>query len=369
MKISFSYPQVKARKLENLIEKKLREVIQKGVFLNGEENQRLVKNLSNYLESGYIVLTASGHDSLLFALQSLALNSNDEIIFPANVYPIAFPIAQSSGKMIPVDVDEYGLIDVQKLKKKITKKTRVIIVVHLYGLTAQVDIIKSMVKNKRIAVIEDCAQAFGSMLHKKPVGIFGDISCFSFYPTKNLGTLGDGGALCTKHKDLYLYFKKAVTYGEKEKYQSEFVSGHSRLPEIQAGVLNVYLQNFSKELAQRKRIFNIYQKLFGANNLFTNIRVLYKDKDSDPAMHLLVIEAKNRDKLRVYLSKKGIETHIHYPCPVHLVQAFSFLGFKKGSFPVAERLSENIISLPFHAYLKENQLIYVVQSLRNFYYD
>ncbi len=368
MKISFSYPQVKARKFASLIEKKVKEVLKKGVFLNGEQNQRLVKNLNDYLGGGYTVLTGSGHDSLLLALQSLGLNPNDEIIFPVNVYPIAFPIAQSGGKMIPVDVDEYGLIDINELEKRITKKTKVIMVVHLYGLTVQIDKIKKIVLNKKITLIEDCAQAFGSTLYKKPVGVFGDISCFSFYPTKNLGTMGDGGALWTPHKSLYHYFRKAVSYGEKKKYASEFIAGHSRLPEIQAGILNIYLQNIHKELAQRKETFRIYQRFFKAYNLFSFIRIVYNNKDSDPALHLLVIEAKNRDKLREYLSNKGIETHIHYPYPVHLVQAFSFLGYKRGSFPMAERLSKNMLTLPFHPYLSKKQIEYFVESIRNFYH-
>lgn len=367
MKIDFGYPKIKARKFQKLINKKVEEIVKKGIFLNGEENKELIRRLQNDLESKYILTCASGHDSILLALQSLKLSSSDEVIFQVNSYPTAFPIAQAGVKMVPVDVDQFGLIDINELAKKITKKTRVIVVVHLYGLTVRVDLIQKIAKKKGIVVLEDCAQAFGSTLKGKPVGTFGDIACFSFYPTKNLGTTGDGGVVSVKSKKLYEYLRKAVSYGEERKYFSEFVSGHSRLPEIQAGVLNVYMENFAEEVRQRNRLLITYLSLIKKSNLESYIRVLYQEKNSHPVVHLLVVEVKNRDRLRKYLAKKNIATYIHFPYPTHLLPAFKFLNFKKGSFPIAERLSANIMSLPFDPYLKQNEIKYVVESIKEFY--
>lgn len=375
MKINFSFPKIKVKKYKKAILKKIESVLNKGVFLNGSENQKLTQYLRAYLGAGHVMVTASGHDAILLALQSLKLTPNDEILFPVNVYPTAFPIAQSKAKLIPIDVDENGLINLKEVTKNIHQKTKALITVHLYGLTVQMDQLKNILYGKDIVLIEDCAQAFGSIYKNKPVGLYGDIACFSFYPTKNLGAVGDGGAIWTQNKDRFQYFQKAVAYGESKKYASEFIAGHSRMPEIQAAVLNLYLKNFEKELILRQKVFQLYQDLFITYNLLSYARILYSDIDANspnwrvkPAMHLFVVEAKNRDALASYLQKKGIATLIHYPTPIHLLPAFAYLGYKKGSFPVAEKLSNAILSLPFHPYLSKNQVEYVVESMHSFYY-
>jgi len=256
MKIFFNEVQLKAIQYKKEIEKKVSEIVDSGIFLHGKENETLVKNLNKYLGKGNAVITHSGTDALHLAIKSLKLSDKDEVIFPVNTYPTAFPLAISKVKLVPVDVDENGLINPKEITKKLAKKTKAIIVVHLYGLVVNLDEIKKTIKNRGIFLIEDCAQAFGSLYKKKPVGTFADISCFSFYPTKNLATLGDGGAIWTNNKKLYNHFKKIISYGEKKRYFSQFIAEHSRLPEIQAGVLNIYFKNINIELDQEKRLLN-----------------------------------------------------------------------------------------------------------------
>ncbi|MBI2051389.1 DegT/DnrJ/EryC1/StrS family aminotransferase [Candidatus Roizmanbacteria bacterium] len=367
MRISFNNVKIRASRLKRELTQKISSVLEKGVFVHGRENERLAKALQRFF-GGYVVATASGHDSLSLALRALRIKRGDEVLFPVNAYPTVFPIALSDAMPVPVDVDENGLIDPKELSKKISKKTKAVVVVHLYGLVVNVDAIKKRVKERGIFLIEDCAQAFGSIYKGKPVGTLGDISCFSFYPTKNLSTLGDGGALWTSDKNLYEYLKKAVSYGSKTPYKSEFVSGHSRLPEIQAAVLNLYFKYLKKEQSQRKKVFNQYKSLFKKYKITNHTRILFDNKNSDPALHLFVIEARKRDRLQSYLKGQGVETHIHYPHPVHLVPAFSYLRCKKGDFPKAERLAKNIISIPFHPHLTRKEIELVVKSIRDFYH-
>lgn len=369
MKISINAVGIRAKKNKTKILKLISKIVDRGIFLNGIENRALVKNLQKYFKKGFSLPTASGHDALLLALESLNLNIDSEIIFPVNSYPSAFPVGLSKGIPVPVDVDENGLIDIDEVAKKITKRTRVIIAVHLYGLIANISSIKKIVRNKKICVIEDAAQAFNSRLSDKPAGVFGDISCFSFYPTKNLGTLGDGGALWTKNKTLYKRFLKAVSYGETKRYQSEFVSGHSRIPEIQAGVINIYFQEILKETKLKKEKFSLYLKLFQKSKLLDKVRIIYQNNNPGLILQSLVVEVKKRNELAEFLGKRGIETQIHYPTPVHLLKAFSYLGYKTGDFPGAERLSKNILSLPYHPFITQNEVKYVTEAIADFYYD
>lgn len=337
------------------------KVIRRGIFLNGPENKKLEQLLRAILGQGMVTTVASGHDALLFALAALKLQSKDEVVFPVNAYPTAFPVVLSGVTPVPVDVDQNGQLDPLALKKAITKKTKVIIVVHLFGSVGSLQEIQRLCRQHKLILIEDCAQAFGSTYQKKPVGTFGDISCFSFYPTKNLGALGDGGAIWTKNKQLFDFFTAAKSYGEKNRYESNFVAGHSRLPELQAAGLRIYVKHINKEIELRQKVFGWYK------NSLRWVRLLESDQRSIPAPHLLVIEADTRDALQKFLKARGIETFVHYPHPVHLVPAFRFLKYPKGSFPVAERLASRILSLPFHPSMKKSEVFSIVQTIKTFY--
>lgn len=365
--IDFNDVFLKAKKYSNKILKAVFKVIESKNYLSGKENRILENNLKKYLKGGNVVTVASGHDAILLALQSLDLKPEDEVIFPVNSYPTAFPVALTKAKLIPCDVDRNGLINVNEIAKKINKNTKVIILVHLYGLVVNIDEINKLVKGKNIILIEDCAQAFGSQYKNKPVGTLGDIGCFSFYPTKNLGTLGDGGAIWTKNNSYYQYFLEAKAYGEKNRYNSLFISGHSRLPEIQASILNIYFKNIKKGFDKKIKIAQYYEEKIKKSGLTKYVRILKSDIKSLPVQHLFVVEVKDRDQLRAFLESQSIPTLIHYPYPVHLVPAFSYLGYKSGDFPIAERLAKNILSLPFHPLMTKKQINYIIKLIKRFY--
>ncbi len=367
MKIVFNEAALKPQHYKKELIKAFASVIDSGIFLHGSQNALLLKNLQHYLKNPFVTLTSSGHSALQSALTSLFLKPTDEVIFPVNSYPTAFPIALSQAKPVPVDVDQNGLIDPQEVAKKINRKTRAVVAVHLYGLSADIGTLKKIIAKRNIVLVEDCAQAFGTKYKERLVGSFGDFSCFSFYPTKNLATLGDGGALCTKKKKQYGFFQRLISYGENLQHQSEFVAGHSRLPELQAAVLNVYLKSIDKEIELKKAVCEEYFQYIKYFKLEPFVRPLFHKKNSSPNLHLFAVEAKKRDKLKEYLMKKAIETSIHYPLPIHLVPAFSYLKHRRGSFPVAERLSRNILSFPFHSYITKNHVRYIIEAVKEFY--
>jgi len=366
-KIEFNDLNTRTRRYRREIKKLIDRIIDSNRCLNGPENKKLEKNLLGFLKEGFVSIVASGHDAIFLSLLSLKLKNIDEVIFPVNSYPTVFPIAQTNAKAVPCDVDKNGLIDIKEIAKKITRNTRAIIITHLYGLVCDVDEIKKVIAGKNIILIEDCAQAFGSQYKNKPVGTLGDIGCFSFYPTKNLGTLGDGGAIWIKNKKIFDFINMAKSYGEIKKYYSMFSSGHSRMPEIQAGILNVYFKNIEQDFNKKIMIVKYYKERIKKSGLIKYLRVLDSSINSAPVQHLFVVEVKNRDKLQKYLQEHNIETHIHFPIPVHLQPAFSFLNKKIGDFPQAERLSKNILSLPFHQYLKKNQINHIIKLIKRFY--
>jgi len=365
--IFFNHAILISQKNHKSIIKITSQVVKSGKYFNGLQTKKLEQQLGLYLKNGYITTVASGHDALSLSLSVLNLSQDDEVIFPVNSYPTAFPVAQSGAKPVGADVDENGQLDPRNLAEKISNKTKAVVLVHLYGLTGDVNAIRSLIKGKEIVLIEDCAQAFGTSYNNQTVGTFGDIGCFSFYPTKNLATLGDGGALWTKHKKYYEYFLKAKLYGERKRYYSLFLSGHSRIPEIQAGILNLYFKRIDGDFKKRKDVAKEYREEIERQGLSKFVRCLISHKNSDSAQHLFVIEVSGREKLRNHLFFNNIETHIHYPYPIHLLPAFSHLGYKKGDFPIAERLSSNILSIPFHQFISRNDIKKIVKIIKNFY--
>lgn len=364
-RIEFNHTKIKAKINKKRILEKISKIIDTGIFLNGDEEQLLNKKIKSFFSNGYFTTTASGHDSLILSLQSLNLANDDEVVFPVNSYPTVFPIILSNVKGIPCDVDENGQLDPESLIKNITKKTKVVIIVHLYGLVGKLDKIIQICRGKKLILIEDCAQAFGTKYKNKYVGTFGDIGCFSFFPTKNLGTLGDGGGIWVRKKEYYDYLIQAKSYGEKIKFSSNFISGHSRIPEIQASVLNIYLRDFKKDAEKRNKIFFYFKNEILRNNLNRYVRVLSSEKNSSPVPHLFVITAKKRSQLIKFLNNNGISSFVRYPIPIHKVPAFTF--FKNKKFPQAEALSKEIICLPFHQYLNKQNIKNIVNTISKFY--
>lgn len=366
MRVQFGNVHLRPQLHKKQLLQRFSEVLESGMFFGGKETQRLEKRLIKYFGRGYVTLVGSGHDSLSLSLQAIGCTPRDEVIIPANVYPTAFPVALSGAKLVLVDTDTNGLVSAAAVKAAITSRTKAVIAVHLYGLAADIAQIKRVTKPQKIVLIEDCAQAFGTTYRDRPVGTLGDIGCFSFYPTKNLGALGDGGALWTGSRKFHDFFEQGKSYGEKTRYDSRFVSGHSRLPELQAAALNVYLDHFRTEHRDKNALLKHYLRTL-KKKINGNVSMIYHDINSKPLIHLLVLKTENRDALKKFLEKQGIQTQIHYPNPVHTVQAFGYLNYTSGSFPNTESLAASILSIPFHTSLTKRHIEYVVNSIARFY--
>lgn len=342
-----------------------KRVIDCGVFLHGTETEKLRKSLTQTL-GGQVTLVGSGHDAITISLQALHLSRLDEIVVPANVYPTALAaIVASPAKLKLADVDSNGQLTAQTLTASLSSRTKVVVLVHLYGATGDIGSIARLCKQRHITLIEDCAQAYGTTYEGRPVGTFGQISCFSFYPTKNIGALGDGGAVRTKNKKLMTTITALANYGETKRYESQFPSGHSRFPEIQAACLRVYLRSFRTFAHKRKKILDWYSKALRPLE-HHGVKLLTSDPQSSPVPHMLVIQTQRRDALRTHLATLGIPTMVHYPKPVHLVEAFTRLTYTRGDFPVSERLSNHILSLPLGISLKKQDVAYITHAIDRF---
>jgi dTDP-4-amino-4,6-dideoxygalactose transaminase len=339
-------------------------VVERGIFLRGPENVTLTKRLSKKF-GGPITLTASGHDAIELSLQTLRLKPTDEVIVPANAYPTGFAVALSGAKLVLADTDTNGQLTVETIQARLTKHTKVVVLVHLYGLTGNIAAIKRFCTKHNILLIEDCAQSFGTTFKGKLTGTLGTFGCFSFYPTKNLGGLGDGGAVWSKTKAYANEIAKRTLYGEEQRYHGTTVSGHSNLPELQAAALSVYLTALTKTQAKRKQVARWYAKAL--TPLAPQVTLLTSHPNAVPAHHLLVVRVQHREKVQAYLNKQGIPTLIHYPIPLYRVAAFLHLGYRPKQFPITETLSREILSLPFHPYMSQKDVQLVVRSIQRFY--
>jgi dTDP-4-amino-4,6-dideoxygalactose transaminase len=350
-------------KNKSLFNHKFRKIMATGVFILGEEVQKFELDFSNYIGSKYCVGLNSGLDALIFALKALDVKEGDEVIVPANTF-IATVLAISELKAKPIFVEpdsEYNL-DPTKIEEKITNKTKAIIVVHLYGQPAKMENILEIKRKYNLFLIEDCAQSHGAKYKELMTGSFGDISCFSFYPTKNLGAFGDGGCVITNNKGLDSKVRLLRNYGSEKKYYHEIKGYNSRLDELQAGLLNVKLKLYPKILESRLRIANYY--LERINNPLILLPKLYND--SRHVFHLFVIKTDYRDQLILFLKSKGILTSIHYPVPPHLTDAYKDLNYKEGSFPITENQSKTILSLPLFDHMTLSEAKFVVKAINAF---
>ncbi len=368
MKVPFVDLNAQHNEISSEIDNTFKRVIASSAFIDGEEVTRFEQEFADYIKIDHCVSVNSGTDALILGIRALNFDLSDEIIVPANTFiATALGISENGLKPVFVDCDntDYG-IDLIDLKRKITSRTRAIIAVHLYGQPDKLDEINSIIKKsgKNIHLIEDAAQAHGALYKNKPVGSFGTFAIFSFYPAKNLGALGDGGAIVTNNKKLATQFRLLREYGQIKKYYHLQSGRNSRLDSIQAAMLRVklkHLDDWNKDRQQHAAQYN--QKLSSLTPV-----VLPSDyKMRKSIYHLYVIKAPNRDKLMKYLLKKNITTLIHYPIPLHLQKAYSHLGYKRGDFPNAEKISRLILSLPMYPQLSQEQIDYTASSIKEFY--
>ena len=344
-------------------EQKALEVLRSGWYVLGNEVNNFEKEFSEFLGSKYCVGLASGLDALWIAFRILGIGEGDEVIVQANTYIASIMgISINGATPVLVEPDEFYNIDADKIEAAITQKTKAILVVHLYGQAANMTKIMKVAQKHHLKVVEDCAQSHGACHGNKKTGTFGDIGCFSFYPSKNLGAFGDAGALVTNNQELDEKARIFRNYGSEKRYYNKVVGTNSRLDELQAGLLRVRLKHIEKLQKERQQICGRYGKEI-LNTKF--ILPMVRDR-STTVWHQFVIRCKERDALIRYLSEHEIGTIIHYPIPPHLSEAYQYLGFHKGDYPITESYAYEVLSLPLYNGMREDELTYVIEKLNQF---
>lgn len=341
-------------------------VIDSKWYILGENLRKFEIEYSTLNKISYTVGVANGLDALIISLKALNITKGDEVIVPANTY-IATWLAVSAVGAIPIPVEpdiNTNNINIELIQNHINSKTKAIIPVHLYGLPCDMNQIMKIAYDNNLYVIEDNAQAHFAKCDDQMTGTFGHINATSFYPGKNLGAIGDAGAITTNNINFYEFVLKYRNYGSNIKYYNDIKGINSRLDEIQASILRVKLNYLDLITNQRISIAQEYTKLLQdvkeikLPKEFPNLKHVY---------HLYVIHCEERDELQKFLTKKNIGTLIHYPVPPHLQEAYRDLGYKIGSFPISEKLAKECLSLPIYPGMKIEEIIYVVDSIKEFY--
>ena len=340
------------------------EVLNIGWYIIGSEVKEFEKEFAEYTQSKYCVGCASGLDALQIAFRVIGITEGNEVIVCSNSYiACVMGITMNGGIPVFVEPDEYDNIDAGKIEEKITSNTKAILAVHLYGQSCDMDKIMAIAKKHDLKVIEDCAQAHGTTWKGKKVGSIGDIGCWSFYPTKNLGCFGDGGALTTNNEEYAEKFRVIRNYGSKKlHYENDIIGMNSRLDELQAGLLRVKLAHLDELNNERVRLAERY------DNEIKNpyVKPLQTRPGSNNVYHQYVIHSEHRDDLMSYLKDNDIGTIIHYPIPPHLQKAYEYLGYKKGDLPICEKYADEVLSLPMYNGMSSEEQDYVIEKINSY---
>jgi dTDP-4-amino-4,6-dideoxygalactose transaminase len=366
MRVNFLDLKVQYLSIKGEIDEAIHNVLLDSAFTAGPYVKSFEENFAKRHNAKYCVGVNSGTAALHAALMALDIKAGDEVIVPANTF-FATPEAVSLAGAKPVFVDcepDYYNINPDKIELAVTDKTKAIIAVHLFGQPSQIDKIKEIADKNNLILIEDCAQAHISELNGQSVGTFGVCGCFSFYCGKNLGAYGEGGAIITEDENLYKKMMMIRDHGMSQKYHHEMIGHNYRMAGIQGAILDVKLKYLDKWTDTRKRNADLYRKyLKDCDDI-----ILPKEMPgAKHVYHLFVIRAKRRDELMNYLKENEIYTGLHYPIPCHLQNAYKFLGYKEGDFPVSEQYSKEILSLPMSEQLKEEEIKYVAEKIKEFY--
>ena len=334
------------------------KVLRSGWYILGREVEEFEKEFANYLGAKFCIGVNSGLDALTLSVRALGIGKGDEVIVPANTY-IATVLAITSNGATPIFVepDEFYNLDAEKIESAVTEKTKAVMVVHLYGQSARMDKICAVAEKYNLKLIEDCAQSHGAKFNGKMTGTFGNAGCFSFYPTKNLGGFGDGGAIITDDEQLAKNLKMLRNYGSQIKYHNQLEGVNSRLDEMQAALLRVKLSHLDELNAERKNIAAKF--LDGIKNsrlILPKLRA-----GSEHVYHQFVIRTEKRDEFKKYLEENGIKTVIHYPIPPHLAECYERLGYKRGDFPITEKYADEVLSLPMFNGMTDEEINFVIE--------
>lgn len=352
-------------RLHGELEAAIAAVLNSGWYILGQEVSSFEDEFAKFLGVDHAVGVASGTDALLLALRAFEIGPGDEVITVSHTAVATVASIELSGaKPCFVDIDESTYtMDPGQLPLAITPRTKAIIPVHLYGQPADMDRIMAFARRHGLIVIEDCAQAHGALYAGKRVGSLGDAAAFSFYPTKNLGAIGDGGAVTTNRVEIAERLRLLRQYGWRERYISEIAGYNSRLDELQAAILRVRLRHLDAETEVRRQIAAHYQREL-AN---TPVQLPPFVAGTEPVHHLFVIRHARRDDLQSYLAGSGIGTGIHYPVPVHLQPAYKGLGYQTGQLPVTESIASEILSIPMYPDLSLEHAELIARSISGFF--
>jgi len=352
-------------KIKEEVDESIAQVIESTTFINGPKVKEFQNHLKQYLGAKHVISCANGTDALQVSLMALGLNAGDEVITSPFTFIATAEVIRLLGltcKFVDVDRDSFNL-DISQLEKAITPKTKAIIPVHLFGQCCNMEPILQMAKKHNLFVVEDACQAIGAdfIFHngeKKKAGTMGNTGCFSFFPSKNLGCYGDGGAIVTDNDELAKKLLGICNHGMFVQYHHEMLGVNSRLDSIQAAILDVKLQYLNQYNAARQKAAVFYNKMFENH---PNIEIPSISSFSTHIFHQYTLKLKNADRQKVIekMTKSEIPVMVYYPIPLHLQKAFENLGYKKGDFPIAEKLSECVISLPIHTELTEEQQKYI----------
>lgn len=363
MKVPFNVLDRQYRMYKNEYDEALINTMESGWYILGNQVTSFENEFAKFVGSTYCAGLANGLDALILAFRALNISTGDEVIVQANTY-IASVMGITINGAVPIFVepDKYYNIDVKSIEKAITKNTKAILVVHLYGQATNMDEIMSLAHKYNLRVVEDCAQSHGANYKGKMTGSFGDIGCFSFYPSKNLGAFGDAGAITTSNQVIADRIKMLRNYGSAVRYENEEIGYNSRLDELQAALLRVKLSHINELSEEREKIANYYIE----NIKNQKIQLPMIANDCSHVWHLFVVKLEDRDGFVEYLKSHEIGSVIHYPIPPHLSKAYSYLDLKSGDYPIAEKYADSIVSLPIYNGMTNEEVEYVVEIINRY---
>ena len=386
MKVPLLDLKAQYQSIKQELDEAILNVAESQYFILGPEVQKLEESFNSFLDVKHSIGVSSGTDALLLALMAIDIKPGDEVIVPTySFFATAGVVSRLNAIPVLVDMDPVTFnIDPQKIEEKITSKTKAIIPVHLYGQSADMEPIMEIAKSENLIVIEDGAQAISAQYKDgRMAGTIGDIGCYSFFPSKNLGCFGDGGLVVTNDNDLEHIMRIKRVHGGEPKYYHKVIGGNFRIDAIQAAVLNVKLPYLNSWSEGRRKNAERYNRLFidaglaeetgrikfDEDNMVLLPEAVYQGIDGLVSYHIYnqyIIRVEKRDELRQFLSDNEIYTEIYYPVPFHLQECFSDLGYRKGDFPLSEQAGDSSLALPIYPELSDEQLIYVVETIKKF---
>lgn len=361
-------PFVSLEKMHSEIEKdiliKFQEVYRKNWFVHGEEVKKFEEEFASYCNAKYCVGCGNGLDALYLILRAYDIGEGDEVIIPSNTFiatALAVSYVGASPVLVEPNLETYN-INTTLIENAVTERTKAIIAVHLYGQSADMDPIKEIARKYNLKVVEDCAQSHGALYKGIKVGSLGDAAAFSFYPGKNLGALGDGGAVITNDKQVLEKVRSIGNYGSNKKYNHIYKGTNSRLDEIQAAFLRIKLQSLDKWNDERRKIARKYLKEINNEKIIKPITAEF----TSHVWHLFVVRTVYRDELIKFLEDRGIITNVHYPIAIHNQRAYKEIDLKNGTLELAEKIANEVVSLPLWYGMKEEEIDYVIKAINDF---